>query len=132
VPDVFTKEKRSQVMARIKSKGSKIEMKMKEALDENGIEYEYQPKLFGKPDFLIKPNIALFCDSSFWHGRNWKKLVTQLKEGYWQNHIRKNKERDVRVTKALTEQGYMVLRFWDDEITKDIDGCIEKIQETLL
>lgn len=118
-------------MARIKSKGSKIEVKMKEALDQNEIEYECQPKLFGKPDFLIKPNIALFCDSSFWHGRNWNKLVTQLKEGYWQNHIRKNRERDVKVTKTLTKQGYIVLRFWDNEINKDIDGCIKKIQKAL-
>lgn len=131
MPDIFTKEKRSQIMSRIRSKGSKIEIKMKEALNTNEIDYEYQPKLFGNPDFLIKPNIALFCDSSFWHGRDWSKLVTQLKEGYWQNHIRKNKERDVTVTKTLTEQGYVVLRFWDDEIVKRIDDCIKKIQNTL-
>ena len=128
---MFTTEKRSQVMSRIRSKGSKIEIKMKEALDNYGIKYEYQPKLFGKPDFLIKPNIALFCDSSFWHGRNWNKLVTQLKKGYWQNHIRKNKERDVIVTKTLTKKGYAVLRFWDTEINKDIDRCIERIQKNL-
>lgn len=131
MPDVFTKEKRSQVMSKIKSKGSKIELKMKAALDAKGIEYVYQSKIFGKPDFLIKPNIALFCDSSFWHGRNWNKLVTQLKEGYWQNHIKKNKERDIIVTQTLTKNGYFVLRFWDTEITKDIDGCIEKIKNTL-
>ncbi|PVX25791.1 MAG: very short patch repair endonuclease [Candidatus Bathyarchaeum sp.] len=131
MPDVFTKAKRSQVMSKIKSRGSKIEVKMKEALDNNGIDYEYQPKLFGKPDFLIKPNIALFCDSSFWHGRNWNKLVIQLKEGYWQDHIRKNKERDVTVTKRLTKQGYTVLRFWDDEITKDIESCIKTIKKNL-
>lgn len=131
MPDVFTKEQRSQVMARIKSKGSKIEMKMKKALDENKIGYEYQPKLFGKPDFLIKPNIALFCDSSFWHGRNWNKLRTQLKEGYWQDHILANRKRDAMVGKTLKKQGYIVLRFWDDEIQKKIDVCIKKIHDAI-
>jgi DNA mismatch endonuclease (patch repair protein) len=128
MPDVFTKEKRSQVMAKIRSKRSKMEMKMKEALESNKIDYEYQPKLFGKPDFLIPPRIVLFCDSSFWHGRNWGKLRLQLKEGYWQEHIRKNKVRDIIVNKTLQKEGYAVLRFWDDEIAKDIESCIKRIQ----
>jgi len=132
MPDVFSKEKRSQVMAKIRSKGSKIELKMKGALEENRISHEYQPKLFGKPDFLIEPKIALFCDSSFWHGRNWKKLKKQLKKGYWQDHIRKNIERDALVNKTLKNQGYVVLRFWDDEIRKDIENCISRIQEAIL
>jgi DNA mismatch endonuclease (patch repair protein) len=129
--DVFTKEKRRQVMAKIRSKGSKIEMKMKEELEKHDVRYEYQPKLFGKPDFVIKPKIVIFCDSSFWHGRNWKKLRKQLKEGYWQNHIRKNMERDILVTETLKNQGYIVLRFWDDQIMKKPDECIKKIQNQI-
>jgi DNA mismatch endonuclease (patch repair protein) len=127
MPDVFTKEKRSQVMARIRSKGSKIEMKMKEALDEHEITYEYQPKLFGKPDFLVKPRTVIFCDSSFWHGRNWKKLKKKLRKRYWKDHIRKNIERDALVTETLRNQGYAVLRFWDDEIKKNLEECIKRI-----
>jgi DNA mismatch endonuclease Vsr len=131
MPDVFTKEKRSQVMAKVRSRGSKIELKMKEALERHEIKYEYQPKLFGKPDFLIPPLIVLFCDSSFWHGRNWRKLRMQLKEGYWHEHILKNKKRDSLVNKTLRKEGYTVLRFWDDEIMKDIEGCIKKIQAVI-
>jgi DNA mismatch endonuclease (patch repair protein) len=131
LPDVFTKEKRSQVMASIRSKGSKIETKMENALNEHKISYEYQPNIFGKPDFLVKPKIAVFCDSSFWHGRNWEKLRKQLKEGYWQDHIRKNIERDRVVNETLKAQGYTVLRFWDDKIRKDIDGCVKIIQEEI-
>ena len=116
------------MMAKIRSKGSKMELEMKKALDANDIDYEYQPKLFGKPDFLIIPKIVLFCDSSFWHGRNWKKLRLQLKEGYWQEHIRKNKARAVLFNKTLRKEGYVILRCWDDEITKDIGSCIKKIE----
>ena len=132
MPDVFTKKKRSEVMSKIRSKGSKIEMKMKGMLEEHKISYEYQPKLFGKPDFLIEPNIVVFCDSSFWHGRNWGKLQKQLKKGYWQNHIRKNIERDNLVNATLKNQGYIVLRFWDDEIGKNPEACIRRIQEYVI
>jgi DNA mismatch endonuclease (patch repair protein) len=131
MPDVFTREKRSEVMSKIRSRGSKIEAKMKKALEENNIVFEYQPRTFGKPDFLVKPNVVVFCDSSFWHGRNWRKLRTQLKEGYWRNHILGNRRRDALVGKTLRKQGYTVLRFWDDEIEKNIDRCIKKIQNAM-
>lgn len=75
VPDIFSKEKRSEIMSKIRSKGTKIELRMKKALEETGVEFEYQPKMFGRPDFFVPPNIAVFCDSSFWHGRNWRGLI---------------------------------------------------------
>jgi len=131
MPDVFTKEKRSRVMAKIRSRGSKIEMKMKEALERYEIYYEYQPKLFGKPDFLVEPNIVIFCDSSFWHGRNWRKLKPQLHEGYWQQHISDNRKRDVEVNRTLKGQRYTVLRFWDEDIEKNIDECTKKISDAV-
>ncbi len=131
MPDVFNKGKRSEVMAKIKSKGSKIELLMKQALEKNTIAYEYQPKVFGNPDFIVHNTIAIFCDSSFWHGRNWKKLKTQLKEGYWRDHIYKNRKRDILVTMTLKRQGFVVLRFWDDQIKKHSDECITIIQNEL-
>ena len=131
MPDVLTKEQRSKLMSKIKSKDTKIELKMKKALEDNGIAFVYQPKIFGKPDFLIPPKLVIFCDSSFWHGRNWRKLKQQLKEGYWQEHIRKNKLRDKIVTKTLQKEGYVVIRFWDDKILKDNSSCIKQIQNAL-
>lgn len=128
MPDQFTKQKRSEIMSKIRSKGTKIELKMKKALDESGLRYEYQPKLFGNPDFLIPPNVVVFCDSSFWHGRNWNALKRKLRKEYWYNHIKRNKERDKKVTATLKEKGYTVLRFWDDQIDKNIGKCVENIK----
>lgn len=130
VPDIFTKQKRSEIMSKIRSKGTKIELKMKTALEENKIDFEYQPKLFGKPDFLIKPNIVIFCDSSFWHGRHWSKLRTQL-SGYWLAHIEKNRKRDNAVNKMLRSEGYVILRFWDTQINADIEKCISKVKQAI-
>jgi DNA mismatch endonuclease (patch repair protein) len=131
MPDIFTKEKRSKIMSGIRSKGSKIEVKMMKALEESDLESEYQPRIFGKPDFLICPNIVVFCDSSFWHGRNWKKIKRRLREGYWQEHIEKNRERDKIVNIGLKKAGYVVLRFWDTQIEKDIGSCIKKIKDEI-
>lgn len=128
---MFSPEKRSEIMAKIRSKGTKIEILMKEELDNNGINYEYQPKIFGKPDFLLPPNILVFCDSSFWHGRNWDKLKERLPNQYWKEHIGKNVERDKIITSKLKKEGYIVLRFWDNQIEKDMKITIKKITRTL-
>ena len=130
VPDIFTKEKRSEIMSKIRSKGTRIELKMKTALEENEIDFEYQPKLYGKPDFLIRPNIVIFCDSSFWHGRHWNKLRKQL-AGYWLTHIKKNRKRDNVVNKVLRSEGYVILRFWDMQINTDIEKCILKVKHAI-
>lgn len=128
MPDVFTKKKRSEVMSKIRSKGTKIELDMKTALENSRIEFKYQPKMLGKPDFLVPPDMVIFCDSSFWHGRHWETLRLRLHEGYWFNHIRKNRLRDRKVRTELRKQGYTVLRFWDTEIEKNIETCIKKIK----
>jgi DNA mismatch endonuclease (patch repair protein) len=130
LPDVFTKEKRSEIMSKIKPKGTKIELKMKTSLEKNGIDFEYQPKLYGRPDFLIPPNVVIFCDSSFWHGRHWNKLRKQL-SGYWLAHIKKNRKRDIVVNKVLRREGYIILRFWDTQINADIEKCMSKVKQTI-
>jgi DNA mismatch endonuclease (patch repair protein) len=129
MPDVFTKKKRSEIMSRIRSKGTKIELRMKQSLEENDIKFEYQPKIFGKPDFLIPPNIVVFCDSAFWHGRSWKKLKSKLRKGYWREHIERNRKRDRIVNSRLKKEGYIVLRFWNDRIEKEINACIATIKD---
>lgn len=131
MPDIFTKEKRSEIMSKIRSKGTKIELKMKKALEDAGIEFEYQPKIFGRPDFFVSPKIAIFCDSSFWHGRNWRSLKKQLPKQYWHKHIQESIDRDKVVNAELRKRGYKVLRFWDDDIEKHLSKCIEKIKKEL-
>jgi len=131
VRDRFTKEQRSEVMSRIRSTGTRIELLMKEGLESRGIGFRYQPKLFGKPDFLVDPKVAIFCDSSFWHGRNWSKLKKKLSSAYWYDHIKKNRKRDAEVTKRLSREGYVVLRFWDKELEGSLGDCIREIEEAV-
>jgi len=67
--DVFTPEKRSWVMSRIRGTNTKIDLKMKKLLSETSCKSQMYPKMFGNPDFIIKrKKIAIFCDGDFWHG----------------------------------------------------------------
>jgi DNA mismatch endonuclease (patch repair protein) len=108
-----------------------MELLMKAALETNGITFLYQPKMFGKPDFLIGKKIMIFCDSSFWHGRNWQQLKRRLPDAYWREHIEKNRKRDRVVNSALKNEGYIVIRYWDEEVNKNIDKCITRIIESM-
>ena len=129
--DIFSPEKRSQVMSKIRGHYSKLDIRMNEILNESGLPYQMYPDLFGKPDFLVGDRIAVFCDSSFWHGRNWSKLRRKLLLGrnsdYWVSHINANKKRDRRVTAELRRRGFRVARFWDVEIQKVPNSVLGKL-----
>jgi DNA mismatch endonuclease (patch repair protein) len=108
---------------------------MEQLLAASGLEYEMYPKIFGNPDFLVGPRMAVFCDSSFWHGRNWRSLRQKLSRShhpeYWINHILSNRRRDRIVSARLRKLGYNVIRFWDDDILKRPHECIELLRKTM-
>lgn len=133
--DIFSKSKRSDVMRKIRSKGSNLDKTMGKILRQNKIHYRSYPKIFGNPDFLIEKNIVLFCDGSFWHGKNWNHLKIKLAKGnnpeYWLNHIKNNRKRDRIVSKMLKSTGFTVIRFWDVDIYKRPEWCVLKIREQM-
>lgn len=125
--DVFSPEKRSWVMSRIRSKNTKIDLKMKKMLSELSCGYKMYPKMFGSPDFILKQRrIAIFCDGDFWHGYNYheKKRPTTK---YWRQKIESNMKRDHSVSRKLRMEGWSVLRFWEHDIHNDPYKCKRKI-----
>lgn len=118
-------------MAANKSKGTKLELLFGKLLWNAGIRYRKNDKtVFGKPDFVIRSyKIAIFCDGEFWHGRNWEERKNDHKSNceFWYSKIEKNIERDKEVTKVLENQGWKVFRFWETEITKEPDVCLNLI-----
>ena len=71
--DVHSKETRSYNMSRIRSNNTKIEIVLSKALWAKGYRYRRNDKnVIGKPDFVFKKiKLAIFCDSEFWHGKDW-------------------------------------------------------------
>ena len=133
--DKLTKEQRRKNMRAIKSKGSKIEQILGKVLWKKGFRYRKNDKtVFGKPDFTFKKlKIAIFCDSEFWHGKDWeiKKHEHKSNIDFWQKKIERNIKRDKEVNQKLLIEGWQVLRFWGKEIEKNTDFCVNKIENAI-
>lgn len=133
--DDLTPEQRKKNMRAIRSKDTTIELALRKALWQRGIRYRKNYKgLIGKPDIVItKYRIAVFCDSDFWHGYDWEKRKARIKsnQNYWIPKIERNMKRDREVTAALVEQGWIVLRFWEHTIRKELEECVNDIQEAV-
>ena len=119
-------------MKAVKSKGSKIELMLGKAMWAKGLRYRKNDKnVFGKPDFTFKKyKVAVFCDSEFWHGKDWdqKKYEHKSNIKFWHQKIGRNIERDKEVNSELLKEGWKVLRFWGKEIEKDLLHCMVKVE----
>lgn len=135
--DRLTDDQRHRNMQNIKAKDTSIECILRKALWNNGYRYRKNYKgLPGKPDIVLtKYKIAIFCDSEFFHGKDWKQLEEQLRRGknadFWIRKITRNMERDTEVNAELKGLGWTVLRFWGKDIKKHTDECVSVVQETV-
>ncbi len=130
--DIFSPEKRSWIMSRIRGTNTKIDIQMNEILKGLGFPYQMDPKMYGNPDFVIEEQrIAIFCDGDFWHGYNCEKKKKPSKK-YWKDKIETNMRRDVRITRKLRREGWSVLRLWEHDIEKRTGICIDEILRKIL
>lgn len=133
--DDLTPEQRKKNMQAIRSKDTTIELTLRKALWRKGIRYRKNYKgLIGKPDIVItKYRIVVFCDSDFWHGYDWENRKSRIKSNqeYWIPKIERNMNRDKEVTEVLVEQGWIVLRFWEHSIRKNLESCLDDIEDAV-
>jgi len=132
---ILTKEQRRNNMQAVKNKGSKIEILLGRELWKRNLRYRKNDKsVFGKPDFVFKKyKVAVFCDSEFWHGKDWEKKKHEHKSNidFWHKKIQRNIERDKEVNIELTKQGWKVLRFWGIDIEKKLLLCADNVEEVI-
>lgn len=130
-------EKSHKNMSRIRGKDTSIEVTLRKALWAKGYRFRKNyKKLPGRPDIaLTKYRIAVFCDSEFFHGKDWdvlrKKLETGKNPDYWIKKIERNIERDREKDDLLHAEGWTVIRFWGKDILKNTDECVRVIEETI-
>jgi len=131
--DVFSKAKRSQVMAAIKSKGNKdTELRLIEVFRRQGIRgWRRHLDLPGRPDFtFLRERLVVFVDGCFWHGcpKHGRKPASNA--GYWLPKLRRNKARDQLNRRMLVKTGWSVIRLWEHEL-KSSKRIITKIKRKL-
>lgn len=117
--DVFDKEKRSNIMQRVRSKGNKsTELKLIEVFREMGITgWKRNYPVKGHPDFVfLKKKIAVFVDGCFWHGHDCRNTRPADNQEYWQKKRERNIRHDKEVTNLFESRGWRVLRIWECEL----------------
>ena len=130
-------EKSHKNMSKIRGKDTSIEVVLRKALWHRGFRYRKNYKgLPGRPDIVLtKYRIAIFCDSEFFHGKDWEILKPRLEKSdnsqYWISKISRNRERDEDVNKQLLFQGWTVIRFWGKEIQNNTDQCVKVVEEAI-
>lgn len=91
-------------------------------------------KIFGKPDIVfIREKVAVFCDSEFWHGFDWEHNKNEINSGpdFWIEKIERTMQRDMKVTNYLEENGWIVLRFWGNDIKNNLIKCADTVERTI-
>lgn len=130
--DKHTPEQRRKNMRAVKNKDSQIELLLRKELWGRGLHYHKNVnRIYGKPDIaFIGKKIAVFCDSEFWHGYNWEERKQDFKshQEFWIPKIERNMQRDKEVTERLQAEGWTVLRFWGNDIKKNVSRCADIIE----
>lgn len=130
-------QERSRNMSRIRTKDTSIEVALRKALWKKGYRYRKNYRaLPGSPDIcLTKYKVAIFCDSEFFHGKDWEVLKPKLEKGnngeYWTKKIQNNMERDSETDKRLLFLGWTVIHFWGNDILRKTDECVRTIEEAI-
>lgn len=126
---------RSENMSRIKGKDTSIELRLRKELWARGVRYRKTcNSLPGKPDICFKgKKIAIFCDSEYWHGKYLSegRYIPKTNTEFWVNKIKRNMERDREINDLLSAQGWKVIRFWGEEINKELEKCVQIVLGSL-
>ena len=129
--DIFTPEKRSDVMKAVKSRNTKTtELKMIEIFKElHIIGWRRTYPLLGKPDFVFpKKRVVVFVDGCFWHGHDCRNVTPSDNSEFWEAKRLYNKKHDEEVTQTLVEKNWTIIRIWECELKKkNRELLLEKI-----
>ena len=132
---IKTPEQIRKNMRAVKNKDSAIEVLLRRELWRRGLRYRKNVAgLTGKPDIVFMgKKIAVFCDGDFWHGYDWENRKQDIKsrKEFWIPKIERNMQRDIEVNEALERDGWLVLRFWGNEIKSNCSACADKIEMIL-
>jgi DNA mismatch endonuclease (patch repair protein) len=127
----YTTPARSKQMGRIRSTNTQPEQLLRRALWQMGIRYRlYYAKIPGKPDLVfVGKKLAIFIDGEFWHGHDWENKRAKIKtnQAFWVPKIERNMQRDRQVNAQLAALGWTVLRFWEQEVRRELGACVAQV-----
>jgi DNA mismatch endonuclease, patch repair protein len=131
--DHLSVEGRSRVMAAIRSKDTKPELRLRAALRAVGATgYRlHRKELPGRPDLAFtRWRVAVFVDGAFWHGHP-EHFNPETASDYWRTKMERNQARDRQADESLSVSGWTVLRFWDFQVQDEIETVVATVLSAL-
>lgn len=136
--DKISKEKRSQLMSKIKSNDTAIEIQVRRWLFSNGFRFRKNDKRYpGNPDIVLpKYKTAIYVNGCFWHGHSSKECkiqhIPKTNTEYWQNKIDKNKKNDLKHYAEMRELGWKVIVVWECELQNNSEKYLKSLTEKII
>ena len=119
-------------MRAVKSRDTSLERRVGAALHREGLRYRRcVAGLAGKPDFVFAAaRVVVFVDGDFWHGWRFPAWKDSL-QPYWQSKIQRNRRRDRLNFRRLRRAGWIVLRIWEHQVDRDLEGVARLVRQTV-
>jgi DNA mismatch endonuclease, patch repair protein len=131
--DMVSKRTRSAIMSRIRSRNTGVERLFAMALVRRRIRHEKWADMFGRPDFVFrKKRFAVFVDGCFWHMHEAHFRFPKSNKQFWREKLRRNMERDAEVNSHFQARGWNVVRFWECDVRRDVDRCVDELCAKLI
>lgn len=137
MPDIFSPQKRSEIMSLIRSKNTKPEIALRKLLSAKLHPQGYRYRLHyktpaGRPDIVfVSRKVAVFVDGTFWHGHKFKERKAKLPATYWVPKIERNIQRDRETNRKLRKMGWTVVRIWEHDLKKKPETALKKVERVL-
>jgi len=130
--DRFPKEKRSEIMSKIRGKWTKPERRLHNILKGLKVRHKMHPKMFGNPDAVLKDaRVVIFVDGCFWHGCPRHFRLPETNRDFWKRKIERNRKRDREVTRKLINMGYRVIRLWECQLSSaSLRAAVARLSDT--
>jgi DNA mismatch endonuclease (patch repair protein) len=132
--DLFSREKRSWIMSRVKGRDTKPEILVRSLVHRMGYRFRVHGlDLPGNPDIVLpRHSKIIFVHGCFWHGhkRCSRSLRPTTNESFWNKKLDGNIQRDKRFHKALRQLGWKVLVVWECE-TRKPEKVLKKLERFL-
>lgn len=131
--DIFSKKKRSEIMARIRAKNTGIEKTVFSHLRKRKIYFRpHYAGIPGKPDIALPAKkVAIFINGDFWHGYRFSSWKHRIPKKYWRQKITSNIARDKKRYATLRRNGWRIMKVWEHDVIKKPEKTCKAIEKFL-
>jgi len=133
--DIYSEEKRSQIMSRVRAKDTKPEKSVRSILHRAGYRFRlHREDLPGKPDIVLpRYHTVIFVNGCFWHQHPGcrKATIPDNNRDFWKKKLNLTVKRDAQNKLDLKRLGWNVLIVWECDLLNSLDETMDHVIKQL-